>query len=148
MVVWVWLQRIVVVACASMMSDVVYPTTGWTSDLARLPRLSSADLNRVASSSGTQKGARRSYKLVTESYVVASSVRACYDQEMQVVASVLCLQCKLLRSHRILRNMTISGQLYCLRYNFLCALAGANDKCRASLCLILGATYACTLGWQ
>lgn len=64
------------------MSDGVYPTTGWTSNLARLPRISSPDLARLASCSGTEKGARRSYKLVTESYVVASTVCANYDEEM------------------------------------------------------------------
>ncbi|KAG0439902.1 hypothetical protein HPB47_016475 [Ixodes persulcatus] len=47
------------------MSNGVYPTTEWTSDLARLPRISSPDLARLASCSGTEKGARPSYKLVT-----------------------------------------------------------------------------------
>ncbi|CAN7938598.1 unnamed protein product [Ixodes hexagonus] len=64
------------------MSNAVYPTTGWTSDLSRLPRISPPDLARLASCSGTEKGARRSCKLVTESYVVASTVCANYDQEM------------------------------------------------------------------
>lgn len=58
------------------------PTTGWTGDLTRLPRLSPTDLTRQVSVSGTQKSAGRSYKLVTESYVVASTVCANYDNEM------------------------------------------------------------------
>ncbi|KAH7980458.1 hypothetical protein HPB49_016325 [Dermacentor silvarum] len=65
------------------MSGVNYPSTGWTNDLARLPRLLNSELNRLASSSGSKNKARRSYKLLTESYVVASTISACYDQEMQ-----------------------------------------------------------------
>ncbi|XP_040071585.2 uncharacterized protein LOC115330270 [Ixodes scapularis] len=79
------------------MSDGVYPTTGWTSNLARLPRISSPDLARLASCSGTEKGARRSYKLVTESYVVASTVCANYDEEM---ASRFFLRARCFRSHK------------------------------------------------
>lgn len=58
------------------------PATGWTGDLTRLPPLSPTDLSRKVSVSGTQKSAGRSYKLVTESYVVASTVCANYDNEI------------------------------------------------------------------
>ncbi|KAH6942025.1 hypothetical protein HPB50_027469 [Hyalomma asiaticum] len=64
------------------MSNVSYSSTGWTKDLDRLPRLLNSELNRLASASGTRKNARRSYKLLTESYVVASTISACYDQEI------------------------------------------------------------------
>ncbi|KAH9366632.1 hypothetical protein HPB48_018164 [Haemaphysalis longicornis] len=69
------------------------PATGWTGDLTRLPPLSPTDLSRKVSVSGTQKSAGRSYKLVTESYVVASTVCANYDNEihLQAVLNVVVL---------------------------------------------------------
>lgn len=58
------------------------PPTGWTNDLARLPRVLRSELDQLAAASASTKKARRSYKLLTESYVVASSISACYDQQM------------------------------------------------------------------
>ncbi|KAH7977911.1 hypothetical protein HPB49_003938 [Dermacentor silvarum] len=92
------------------MSGVNYPSTGWTNDLARLPRLLNSELNRLASSSGSKNKARRSYKLLTESYVVASTISACYDQEMYGIAN----EAKALqRYEEALRNTGRDVQLQC-----------------------------------
>ncbi|XP_049271301.1 uncharacterized protein LOC119391604 [Rhipicephalus sanguineus] len=63
------------------MSNILYPSTGWASSLARLPRLQDRDHSQLACAPGTGKKARRSYKLLTESYVITSTLRACYEQE-------------------------------------------------------------------
>ncbi|KAK8780155.1 hypothetical protein V5799_018504 [Amblyomma americanum] len=62
------------------MSDIVYPVRLWESDLTKLPPLRRAHIDAYVSRlTATTKCQRKAYKLVTESYVVTSSVLANYS---------------------------------------------------------------------
>ncbi|XP_064475650.1 uncharacterized protein LOC135389544 [Ornithodoros turicata] len=61
---------------------VSYPTTGWVNDISRLPTVvDNAIKDFHARKSLANRHYRRSYKFTTESYVVASTLKACYKDE-------------------------------------------------------------------
>ncbi|XP_064463274.1 uncharacterized protein LOC135374208 [Ornithodoros turicata] len=61
---------------------VSYPTTGWVNDISHLPTVKDNAIKDFhARKSLANRHYRRSYKFTTESYVVASTLKACYKDE-------------------------------------------------------------------
>ncbi|XP_064479206.1 uncharacterized protein LOC135392422 [Ornithodoros turicata] len=77
---------------------VSYPTTGWVNDISRLPTVTDNAIKDFhARKSLANRHYRRSYKFTTESYVVASTLKACYKDETD---NMLYVTCKCYRSQK------------------------------------------------
>ncbi|XP_065295053.2 uncharacterized protein [Dermacentor albipictus] len=110
------------------MSDVVYPVHGWESDLSCLPPLRETAISSFVSTK-TTKGRRKAYKLVTESYVVASTVSANYScktaNTIFVKASCYRSQRKTLSPYTVKAALSLQGDIL----GGLCECAAGKHAC-------------------